>query len=91
MQYSKYSLNIPTISDEFNEKLEAELKEEEMAIGIDSMKAGKTAGPDGLPIDFFKNVLCNVLAKRLQQTLPSVVYRDQNGLIVGRQGYLNVL
>lgn len=54
LQYSKYSLNIPTISDEFNEKLEAEFKEEEIAIGIDSMNAGKTAGPDGLPKDFYK-------------------------------------
>ena len=33
--------------------LEADLNEEEIRIAIDGMKAGKAAGPDGIPIDLY--------------------------------------
>lgn len=44
----------PSLSDEAIEQLDSSLTVEELHEAIVSLKGGKTAGPDGLPIDIFK-------------------------------------
>ena len=44
---------ILVLHEEHKEMMEAELREEETGRAIDGMKSGKTAGPDGIPVDFF--------------------------------------
>lgn len=68
-------MNIPTISQEFAEQLEADLKEEEIGTAIDGMKAGRTAGPDGIPIDPYKK--CKM--KLLQPLLETFLEAFHNG------------
>lgn len=68
-------MNIPTISQEFAEQLEADLKEEEIGTAIDGMKAGRTAGPDGIPIDLYKK--CKI--KLLQPLLETFLEAFHNG------------
>lgn len=34
-------------------------------------------------------ILCKVLARRLEDLIPSIVKRDQNGFVKGRQGFHN--
>lgn len=47
-------LDIPKMSKENENALNLEITKEEIEQAIDSMKSGKRAGPDGLPIDFYK-------------------------------------
>ena len=35
-------------------------------------------------------ILCKILAKRLERLLPDIIKEDQNGFMVGRQGFHNV-
>lgn len=47
-------LQIPNFSNEAKQHLDSPFSIEELLKAIDTMKNGKTAGPDGLPIDIFK-------------------------------------
>ena len=53
-------LEFPNISDESKDILNAELTVEEISNAIDSMRAGRTSGPDGLPIDIYKRLKNNL-------------------------------
>ncbi len=46
-------LSIPTISEET--KISLDITEEEITEAIDDLTAGRTPGPDGLNVDFYKN------------------------------------
>lgn len=35
-------------------------------------------------------ILSKIFAKRLQDTLPAIIRRNQNGFLLGRQGFHNV-
>lgn len=62
-------LNIPTISQEFVEQLEADLTQEEVGMAIDSMKAGKKPAPDGIPTDLYKTFKTKLLKPLLEMFL----------------------
>ncbi len=48
------SLSIPTISEETKISLDIDITEEEITEAIDNLTAGRTPGPDGLNVDFYK-------------------------------------
>lgn len=141
-------LDIPQIPEGTRDSLDGEITTLEISEAVSAMNAGKTAGPDGLPIDIYKmfkdklvaplyemfkesyangilppslrealiivlpkpgkpktkcgnlrpisllnsdtKILCKVIARRLEGILPSIVGKDQNGFIQGRQGFHNV-
>lgn len=43
----------PGLPDEYKD-LDTDITKEEIGRAIDNLKSGKTAGPDGLPIDLYK-------------------------------------
>lgn len=71
-------LPIPTVAPDLVEKLERPITQAEVALAISSMQSGKSAGPDGFPVEFFKKFsallspqLSAVFAESLEQgTLP---------------------
>ncbi|CAI5652659.1 unnamed protein product [Oreochromis niloticus] len=141
-------INIPNIPEDLRAILEKDISLEELSAAIDSIKSGKTPGPDGLPIEIYKKfkytlltpilemftesfqkgtlpqplrgalvtllpmagkphdkcenwrpisllnadlkILCKILAKRIEDILPEIIGRDQNGFIRGRQGFHHV-
>lgn len=48
------SLDAPTLDPTFKDQLEILVSIEEIKIAIDSMQGGKSPGPDGFPVEFFK-------------------------------------
>ena len=48
------SINIPKIPEILRTNLEKDITVEELSAAIDSIKAGKTPGPDGFPIEIYK-------------------------------------
>lgn len=48
------NLNIPTISQDQCEDLEEPLEKKEIEDSIRAMQSGKTPGPDGFPVEFYK-------------------------------------
>lgn len=48
------SLSIPIISEETKLSLDMDITEEEITEAINSLTAGRTPGPDGLNVDFYK-------------------------------------
>ncbi len=48
------SLSIPTISEVTKRSLDMDITVEEITAAIDSLTAGRTPGPDGLNVDFYK-------------------------------------
>lgn len=60
------NLPIPRLPDNYKEDLDTDITKEEIGKAIDNLKSGKTAGPDGLPIDIykkFKNILLAPLSE----------------------------
>ena len=49
-------LEIPTISDEQKERLDAPLTEDEIRATIRAMKPGKSPGLDGFPVEYYKKI-----------------------------------
>lgn len=47
-------IKIPNISEVIKGELKKEMALKELSMGIDSIKGGKTPGPDGIPIDIYK-------------------------------------
>lgn len=47
-------VKIPKISNEVKDNLEADVSEEEVLSAIENLRAGRSPGPDGIPIDFYK-------------------------------------
>lgn len=142
------SINIPKIPEILRTNLEKDITVEELSAAIDCIKAGKTPGPDGRPIEIYKKfknklltpilemftesfrngilpsslrgalitllpkvdkptnkcenwrpisllnadlkILCKVLANRIEDIITTIIGRDQNGFIRGRQGFHNV-
>lgn len=141
-------IDIPKLDDNAQKELNLPISMSELSEAIDSMKGGKTPGPDGIPIDIYKTfkgmllapllemceeslekgelpstlrtalitlilkpgklstkcesyrpislinndakIIAKVLARRLEKHLPSIIEPDQNGFIVGRQGFHNI-
>lgn len=48
------NIHIPKISEVIKEELEKDITLVELSLAIDSIKGGKTPGPDGLPIEVYK-------------------------------------
>ena len=71
------NLNIPKLSEEDQIDLEKELTIQELSAAIDAMTAGKTSGPDGLPIDIYKKFKDKLLSPLLDMLLEAF----QEGLL----------
>lgn len=71
------NIQIPSLSDEARKHLDSSLSVEELLKAISTMKNGKTARPDGLPIDIFK-----AFKERLVQPLMNMFEESlENGIL----------
>ena len=48
------SLNIPRVDEEVASKLDQPLSVEELGVAMASMQGGKSPGPDGYPVEFYR-------------------------------------
>lgn len=48
------NLTMPTLKPEFKDQLEEQISVEEIKLSIVAMQSGKSPGPDGYPVEFFK-------------------------------------
>lgn len=71
------NLNIPRISEEESRALDGKFTKLEIAEAIGCMQAGKTAGPDGIPIDIYKIFQSKLLSPLLEMFQESF----ENGLL----------
>ena len=71
------NINLPQIPEEDRINLDKELTLKEISEAIDAMRAGKTAGPDGLPIDIYKKCKEKLLTPLLEMMLEAF----QEGLL----------
>uniref|UniRef100_A0A669D0H5 Reverse transcriptase domain-containing protein n=1 Tax=Oreochromis niloticus TaxID=8128 RepID=A0A669D0H5_ORENI len=142
------TLNVPMLSSDSKNRLDEPIRPEELGAAIASLQPGKSPGPDGFPVEFFKafsplllpqlhltlsdswkcgklppsfyeasialvpkkgkdpvecssyrpisllnvdaKILAKVLARRLENILPSVISEDQTGFIKNRYSYSNI-
>ena len=140
--------NVPTLSSDVRNLLEAPISQEEVAAAISSLQSGTTPGPDGFPSEFYKEfsvqlapfltsvfseslktgtlpptlnqacislllkkdkdpldcasyrpislfncevkILAKVLASRLEDVLPTIIFPDQTGFIKNHQSFFNI-
>uniref|UniRef100_A0A674NQL5 Reverse transcriptase domain-containing protein n=1 Tax=Takifugu rubripes TaxID=31033 RepID=A0A674NQL5_TAKRU len=59
-------IQIPKISEVIKGKLEKEITLMELSTAIDSIKVGKTPGPDGIPIEIYKVFKYRLMAPLLE-------------------------
>lgn len=71
------NLEFPHISEDSKGSLDARLTADEISEAINSAKAGKTARPDGLPIDIYKKFKHKLQTSAFKMSLESF----QNGLL----------
>ena len=57
MDTSLSGIELPRLSDSQVEELDWTITEEEVRDAILSMKAGKSPGLDGLPVEYYKSIL----------------------------------
>lgn len=77
------SVDIPSLSSDMREGLEAPITQEEIRAAISAMQPGKSPGPDGFSVDFFKKFcydltpfLCQVFTDSLESgALPPSCYQ----------------
>ena len=88
---------IPPLLEMYEESLESESLPSSLNMAIITLllKPGKASTLCGSyrPISLLNNdlkVLCKVLARRLDTLLPQMVNPDQNGFVMGRQGFHNI-
>lgn len=71
------NLNLPQLSEEYKKNLDEGITVQEIEEAIDSMKSGKAAGLDGLPIDIYKKFK----GKLMQPFLDMILESSHEGIL----------